>query len=147
MAGYAGYSKSNNALQAEANGLLPLSKITGAPKWSIKIAANLIGAEEWHHTSKMYNRTDYYNVEKIVSCAKDLAKRYGKDAADKIENLRYKRRVTRVVYNATTKQKSRCIVYVEGKSTGKDRREIVAAMNHNITLANYNEVCKSFINK
>jgi hypothetical protein len=95
----------------------------------------------------MYNRTDYYNVAKIVSCAKDLAKRYGKDAEDTIKNLRYKRRSSRAVYTYTTKQKSRCLVYVEGKSTGKDKREIVRAMNHNIMLANYNEVCKSLISK
>lgn len=78
MAGYnwrAG--KSNNAVAAETQGLVVKSKITA--DWlkahGIKekvsfikflIRGGIIVAEEWHHTSKFFNRTDYYSAEVIT---------------------------------------------------------------------------------
>lgn len=61
MAGYNGYSKSNNAIDAEKRGLFPASRL--ARELGVKTAAiqALIDAEEWHHTSKKYNETNYYN--------------------------------------------------------------------------------------
>lgn len=84
MAGY-DYNawKSNNAIAAEEEGLVTASKISrtwlkengideqvGFIKWMIRI--QMIGPTEWHHTSKMYNRTYFYSAE---------------DIADKIESL------------------------------------------------------------
>lgn len=84
MAGYCGYSMSNNACAAYESGERPRSK------WSkcdiIKEAAEAynLGPEDmkrlksysvktlrdvmlicvgWHHTSKMYNRTDFYTID------------------------------------------------------------------------------------
>ena len=78
MAGYDGYSMSNNARGAYANGERPLSK------WTKKDIIATIGADVinrnpelkalnlkelraifltqdgWHHTSKFYNETDFY---------------------------------------------------------------------------------------
>ncbi|WP_461371868.1 hypothetical protein [Candidatus Darwinibacter acetoxidans] len=84
MAGY-DYNawKSNNAITAEDEGLVTASKISrawleengideqvGFIKWMIRI--QMIGPSEWHHTSKFYNRTYFYDAE---------------DIADKIESL------------------------------------------------------------
>lgn len=78
MAGYnwrAG--KSNNAVAAEAEGLVVKSKLTAA--WlqthgieetvgfiKFLIQAGKICPTEWHHTSKFFNRTDYYSAEEII---------------------------------------------------------------------------------
>lgn len=77
MAGYNWEKgKSNNAVWAEEDGMRSKSKITamwlreggvqenvGFIKWLI--GHGLIGWDEWHHTSKFYNRTYYYNVATI----------------------------------------------------------------------------------
>ncbi|QJC21992.1 hypothetical protein [Arcanobacterium buesumense] len=76
MAGYNGYSKSNNAIAAEEAGLVTLSKITktwlteNGIEESVKfvkylIKLGIIVADEWHHTSKFYNQTNYYSAETI----------------------------------------------------------------------------------
>lgn len=84
MRGYQNdYSRSNRAAMAEEAGLLPASRITQAwcdehgisekapfVKWLIRLGA--LDADEWHHTSKRYNRTDYYSGPSI---ARQLAER------------------------------------------------------------------------
>lgn len=86
MAGYHGYSKSNNAVAAEHEGKYPLSKWTkdmivsalenleafdeqeqqvinaliSKPATFLKKA--VLKSYEWHHTSSFYNCTDYYEV-------------------------------------------------------------------------------------
>lgn len=78
MAGYNwAAGKSNNAVAAEDEGLRVRSKITrdwlqtagitetaAFVKWLI--AAGLIPADEWHHTSKIFNRVDYYDARGIA---------------------------------------------------------------------------------
>lgn len=62
MAGYEGFSKSNNAVEAEERGLYPASiaaKKLGVSTEAIK--ATLLPSE-WHHTSSHYNVTDYYDI-------------------------------------------------------------------------------------
>lgn len=82
--GYVGYSKSRRAVEAEYNGLRNKSQMNrefldevndillerGAKKITLKkIKDNLanINADEWHHTSKYGNRTDYYSAETIAT--------------------------------------------------------------------------------
>jgi hypothetical protein len=63
MAGYCGFSKSNNAVAAEESGRYPattLGKLLGVKPKAIKA---LMTASEWHHTSSRYNKTDYYDAE------------------------------------------------------------------------------------
>lgn len=67
MAGYQGYSKSNNAVMAEEEGKFPLTKAikelakeAGITQKKARAILKELGPTEWHHTSKMYNRTDYY---------------------------------------------------------------------------------------
>lgn len=78
MAGYNGYSKSNNAVAAEEEGKVVrtnISKdwlteggISESPTFIKWLAAkDLIAADEWHHTSKMYNEVNYYSVEGIAA--------------------------------------------------------------------------------
>lgn len=78
MAGYNWFAgKSNNAVAAEAEGLVVKSKLTASwlkahgieePVSFIKflIRGGIIVAAEWHHTSKFFNRTDYYSAEEII---------------------------------------------------------------------------------
>ena len=78
MAGYNWFAgKSNNAVWAEeAEGKVTKSKITAA--WlrendidetvtfiKFLIKADVIWPDEWHHTSKFFNATDYYSAESI----------------------------------------------------------------------------------
>jgi hypothetical protein len=69
MSGYrADYSRSNNAHEAELDGRLPATKAAKA----LGIPANFIRSKcafacggEWHHTSKFYNATLYYDTVEI----------------------------------------------------------------------------------
>ena len=85
MSGYHNYSMSNNAVLAYENGEKPLSKWTKAaiieslaeqeapanfieavkkqPAAAVKTV--LLYCSSWHHTSKEYNRTNFYSVEYI----------------------------------------------------------------------------------
>ena len=75
MAGYYGYSKSNNAVDAEQNGIHPLTtavkilaSAAGITQKKARAIFNSVGACEWHHTSKYYNKTDYYDVQGAAYC-------------------------------------------------------------------------------
>lgn len=70
MAGYAhDYSKSNNAINAEECGLMTATTIAahlrdqGYKGVTAKAIHELVPAEEWHHSSKMYNRVNYYDPQ------------------------------------------------------------------------------------
>ena len=70
MAGYNGYSKSNNAVRAEANGIYPLTqatkqiaKLAGITAKEARAVLDELGPDEYHHTSKNYNCTNYYSVD------------------------------------------------------------------------------------
>lgn len=64
--GYSGYSKSNNAIEAESEGRYPAS--VAAKKLGVKTGAIklYIDTDEWHHTSSMYNRTPYYDIRYLL---------------------------------------------------------------------------------
>jgi len=85
MAGYNwGAGKSNNAVWAEeVEGKVTKSKITAA--WlrrneinetatfiKFLITADVIWPDEWHHTSKYFNETDYYSAETIAETLAEL---------------------------------------------------------------------------
>jgi hypothetical protein len=73
MAGYYGFSKSNNAVEAERSGLMVASKLAAcaAKAWprlrGLKAAdvEEVVRPVEWHHTSKMYNCVNYYAFESL----------------------------------------------------------------------------------
>lgn len=60
--GYVNFSKSEGAVAAERRGKWPATII--AKKLGVRVAAirDLVEPCEWHHTSKMYNRTYYYDL-------------------------------------------------------------------------------------
>lgn len=66
MSGYAGYSKSNNAVAAESEGKLVLTNFVkylrkffpGVTSADVRIA---VSPSEWHHSSKFYNEVNYYD--------------------------------------------------------------------------------------
>lgn len=65
MAGYYGFSKSNNAVAAEASGRHPATaaaRLLGVPVAWVKLQRTT----EWHHTSSWYNSTDYYDLETLA---------------------------------------------------------------------------------
>lgn len=73
MAGYNGFSKSNNAIDAEDRGLMTasqLAKVAGQ-QWNrlkgLKASdvESVVRAREWHHCSKMYNKVNYFDFESL----------------------------------------------------------------------------------
>jgi|TARA_Y100000310_G_scaffold88102_1_gene85022 hypothetical protein len=65
MSGYCGFSKSNNAIDAENEGRFPASVIAqdcGVPTGFILDNAP---SSEWHHTSLYANATPYYDADEI----------------------------------------------------------------------------------
>lgn len=86
MSGYVDYSKSVNAVEAEAGGRFPKSVL--AKKYGIKTSAidDLLEPTEWHHTSKFYNRTNYYSEEEVVRYL-DCLKRYSKAKTPELREL------------------------------------------------------------
>ena len=63
MAGYSpDFSMSNNAKAAYQDGLVPASKIPGVPA---ALAKKFCRPSEWHHTSKVYNRTDFFDPDEV----------------------------------------------------------------------------------
>ena len=76
MAGYHNFSMSNNAVDAYHRGLLPASK--AAREFGFKSTAALrscVRSGEWHHTSKKFNATDFFDVMEAIEDAewRDLA--------------------------------------------------------------------------
>jgi hypothetical protein len=74
---------SNNAVEAYNRGLLPLSKISasllkqGGWQYSKGFAVYLAKAgewlpEEWHHTSKEYNETNFYSISGLIEYWEEL---------------------------------------------------------------------------
>ena len=64
MSGYAGYSMSQNAVAAYDDYKMPASRAKNY--LGLK---NLVGisASEWHHTSKEYNCTDFYDLRDLIT--------------------------------------------------------------------------------
>lgn len=67
MAGYFNYSKSNNAVAAERDGKYPATRFAQIYGFkSAKSVRECLKSSEWHHTSKRYNITDYYDFESYL---------------------------------------------------------------------------------
>ena len=66
MAGYAGYSKSNNAIDAEHEGKYPATVCAKRLHVSVEAIRAILTPCEWHHTSKWFNETDYYDIQDLA---------------------------------------------------------------------------------
>lgn len=82
--GYYGYSMSNNAIKAYKKGLMPLSKwgkkeaqeledLLGVKisVFKLKKFLKMYGQRGYHHTSKMFNTTNFYSMAEAFSNGKD----------------------------------------------------------------------------
>lgn len=66
--GYNGYSMSKRAAAAYEDGKVPFSKLPACIRKIGKYKLDNYAAPcEWHHTSKFYNRTDFYDVEQVLA--------------------------------------------------------------------------------
>jgi hypothetical protein len=73
MAGYKGYSKSNNAADAERDGRYPMThakRIVAEEAGVSQVTAErilwVLHRGEYHHTSKKYNCTNYYDTTAVI---------------------------------------------------------------------------------
>jgi len=74
MAGYFGFSMSNNAVDAYRGGLLPASKLARKlkkyfPGVTAGDIGNVVRPSEWHHTAKFYNCTNFYQLSDFAELA------------------------------------------------------------------------------
>ena len=61
--GYVGYSMSERAAAAYDAGEMPASKMARRLNVSTAAVRGVMKPSSWHHTSKRYNRTDFYLIE------------------------------------------------------------------------------------
>jgi hypothetical protein len=74
MSGYdRNAGKSNNAVEAEQNGLVVASVLAKLVKCDLTAVKTYCEPSEWHHTSKAYNRVNYYSTA-VLEDAETLAK-------------------------------------------------------------------------
>jgi hypothetical protein len=90
MAGYDyEYWKSNNALLAEEKGYMTKSQLAKKLKVSPAIIEKHLDPVEWHHTSKFYNFTNYYDPEdvtpELLEQMKAESKKKAQEKAQEIE--------------------------------------------------------------
>ena len=64
MAGYHGFSESNNALAAKENDVVPASYIKQVPA---KLIKDFLPRDEWHHSSKFYNKVNFYSRSRVLA--------------------------------------------------------------------------------
>ena len=69
MAGYCGYSKSNNAIDAEQEDKFNATQLAEKLGCSSAAIKQFLTPHEWHHTSCRYNETDYYYEPELLVAA------------------------------------------------------------------------------
>lgn len=72
MAGYCGYSKSNNAVWAEENNCFPASVLARKLKVTTEAVKACMEHAEWHHTSSWFNQTYYYDGSLLIPLARNI---------------------------------------------------------------------------
>ncbi len=128
--GYVGYSKSKRAVEAEERGLRNKSQMNkdfaeevnrliqeqapGTPKVTLKMIKDALGkkikADEWHHTSKYGNRTDYWSAETVAAyftpeSAEDVARREAEEQRRE-ERTRKTAEIESKTYDAIPKEEA-----------------------------------------
>lgn len=119
MAGYHGYSMSNNAVAAYSQGEQPYSKWTKSdilaeiPSELKDVAKQLTVAElkalflhrtSWHHTSSHFNRTDFYSVDSDGITAEQITAIIAdRKPAEKKETVLVKAKVHYLTWEGTRK--------------------------------------------
>lgn len=128
MAGYNGYSMSNNAVDAYDDGEKPMSKWTkvalldaireefdglaGLEKLTAKrLRSEFLIRTSWHHTSSHFNQTDFYSVDfdKLAETTAEDVEKWRKEdkerskAEEKSEPEKSIRKVSYLVWGGTRK--------------------------------------------
>ena len=75
QSGYAGASRSVRAVQAEAEGKLPLTRLCRMYGYSSRKAKAVLDPCEAHHTSKYANLTDYYCAARALRFRRQITVR------------------------------------------------------------------------
>lgn len=143
MAGYYGYSMSNNAVDAYASGEKPWSRWTKTEileaidelisdgfelpvdrKALGKVPAKrlkqlVLGRSSWHHTSSWYNATDFYEVSEFrLECLTE-ADLIAPEAEPRQEEQKPERWVCEVMeWSGSRKHPKATVVEVEGEISG-----------------------------
>lgn len=87
MAGY-NWSRgmSNNAVWAYRNGRMPISKAVpvlarkaGITQKRAREVLEEVGPCEWHHTSKYFNETPFYDIESCLDYLQELHEEEGEE--------------------------------------------------------------------
>lgn len=96
MSGYNGYSKSNNAVEAEKRKCYPASVCAKKLNVPIEFIKSQL-SYEWHHTSNRFNVTKYYNIEDIKNV---LSTNEGIEELNSIKNkMKNKMNKSEIVYS------------------------------------------------
>lgn len=141
--GYDGYSMSNNARAAYENGEKPWSKWTKselldavkaidesrydlAKKMTVEqLRASVLNTTSWHHTSKYYNKTDFYSIneDKIQYIGRHMDYVNGKYGLYEDSNAAFDRETRSWVYDGEP------IEYVESGRVKKDVKYSLTGVN------------------
>jgi len=117
MAGYNGYSMSNNAVDAYEQGAKPISKWRKSDfveydealkQFTVDfLRENVLKYECWHHTSSKYNRTNFYKIGSyVINNLKNVFETVKKTTSKK-ENRPFKvyATVSKAVWGGTSKHR------------------------------------------
>lgn len=129
-------TKSNRALEAEANGLVTYSKLKAWQRRAVD--AGEVRASEWHHTGAAANRTNYYDLEDFAELNPKDFPNEKEEKADQADLKRLKIEITfdKMVSGFTTKRKKYETVIVEGLDIRKSDNAITGAGGRRITSNN-----------
>ena len=129
MSGYSNYSKSNNAIDAEAHGLMTATALGRALHVPAAAVRAVLTATEWHHTSCKYNCTDYFDGELYLALADpaadctQLIDNYGEDyVTDAAEDLLDMRTHAKIRRTAAVVTHENCMIrWVEWFGQGRHK--------------------------
>ena len=130
--------KSNRAIEAESNGLLPYSKLKAWQKRAVERGAVI--AREWHHTSGAANRTNYYNPTDFEDLDPNM---YNPEKAEVQQQADLNRLKIRIVFDKmksgfSSKRKQFEEVTVEGLDIRKSDNIIIGAGGRRLDSNNKN---------
>jgi len=144
MAGYSGYSMSNNALEAYDSGMMPLSKWTkkaiigqaifdGYSEEHIAQMAKMTHKKlledfiedsgEWHHTSKFYNATEFYRLkeeEMAFNANKVFAKQEMKNLGEYFKYDKSLLSISQVIFKGIGKGNDVKVSFIVSKSMDRN---------------------------
>lgn len=135
MAGYNGYSMSNNAVQAYSDGEKPRSKWTKSELLEAmssnqaelckaltkdELISILLYKSSWHHSSKFYNCTDFYSID-----FEQLEELTAERVADIVANRKPKAPRTKAEPKAKPTFITAYIAYDEWEGTRKHPKKVI----------------------